>query len=133
MVIKHQTKRRPRILLVEDEVAVLTALKKFFTREGYDVDAARELEEAEALIVTSHYDIVIADLRLSWSYAVEGLQILRFVRQHSRGTRVIILTAYGEADIQRSAQALGAEAFLQKPAPLPEIAATVHRLVGGSR
>jgi DNA-binding response OmpR family regulator len=125
--------RRPRILLVEDEAAVLTALRKFFTRAGYDVDGARELEEAEALIVTSHYDLVIADLRLSWSYSVEGLQILRFVRQHSRGTRVIILTAFGEPEIQRSAQLLGAEAFLQKPAPLPEIAATVERLVGGRR
>ena len=125
--------RRPRILLVEDETAVLAALKKFFTREGFDVDGARELEEAEALIMTSSYELVIADLRLSWSYAVEGLQILRFVRQQSRGTRVIILTAFGEPEIQRSAQALGAEAFLQKPAPLPEIAATVHRLIGGRR
>jgi DNA-binding response OmpR family regulator len=124
---------RPRILLVEDETAVLTALKKFFTREGYDVDSARELEEAEAMITTSHYELVIADLRLSWSHSVEGLQILRFVRQYSRGTRVIILTAFGDPQIQQSAHALGAEAFLQKPAPLPEIAATVQRLVGGKR
>ena len=125
--------KRIRILLVEDETAVLAALKKFYSQEGFDVDSARELEEAEAMIVTSKYELVIADLRLSWSYSVEGLQILRFVRQHSRGTRVIILTAFGDPDIQRSAQALGAEAFLQKPAPLPEIAATVHRLVGGKR
>ena len=53
------------MLLVEDERVVLTALKKFFTREGFQVDCARELEEAEALIATSHYAIVIADLRLS--------------------------------------------------------------------
>src|SRR3954462_6144446 len=102
VLVKPSSNRRPRILLVEDEVAVLAALRKFFTRAGYDVDGARELEEAEALIVTSHYDLVIADLRLSWSYSVEGLQILRFVRQHSRGTRVIILTAFGEPEIQRS-------------------------------
>jgi DNA-binding response OmpR family regulator len=113
------------MLLVEDERVVLAALKKFFTREGFHVDCARELEEAEA-----HYAIVIADLRLSWSYAVEGLEILRFVRHHSRGTRVIILTAHTAPEIQRSARALGAEAFLAKPTPLPEIAATVHRLMG---
>ena len=125
--------KHPKILLVEDEVAVLTALTKFFTGEGFDVDGARELEEAEAMIVTSHYALVIADLRLSWRYSVEGLQILRFVREHSRGTRVVILTAFSEPEIQQSAEALGAEAFLQKPAPLPEIAATVHRLVGGAK
>ena len=118
------------MLLVEDERVVLSALKKFFTREGFHVDCARELEEAEALIATSHYNIVIADLRLSWSYAVEGLEILRFVRHHSRGTRVIILTAHTAPEIQRSAKALGAEAFLAKPTPLPDIAAAVHRLMG---
>ncbi len=74
--------------------------------------------------------IVIADLRLSWSYAVEGLEILRFVRHHSRGTRVIVLTAHTTPEIQRSARALGAEAFLPKPTPLPDIAKAVHRLMG---
>jgi CheY-like chemotaxis protein len=54
------------------------------------------------------------------------------VRHHSRGTRVIILTAHTSPEIQRSARALGAEAFLPKPTPLPEIAATVHRLMGAA-
>jgi DNA-binding response OmpR family regulator len=119
-----------RMLVVEDEPSVLSALKKYFTRDGFDVDCASELEEAEALIATSRYALVIADLRLSYSYAVEGLGILRFVRQHSRGTRVIILTAYATPDVQQRAEVLGADAFLRKPLLLPEIAATVHRLAG---
>ncbi|MEA2569498.1 MAG: hypothetical protein QOI24_1499 [Acidobacteriota bacterium] len=123
----HQT---PRLLVVEDELVVRKALRKYFSAEGFEVDCARELEEAQALIVTSRYALVIADLRLSWSYAVEGLEILRFVRQYSRGTRVIILTAYAGPEIQRSARALGADAFLQKPVPLPDIAAAVYRLTG---
>jgi DNA-binding response OmpR family regulator len=122
-----------RLLVVEDEPVVRKALRKYFSAQGFDVDCARELEEAQALIVTSSYAIVIADLRLSWSYAVEGLEILRFVRHHSRGTRVIILTAYAAPEIQRRARALGADAFLQKPIPLPDIAAAVHRLTGDAR
>jgi len=118
------------MLLVEDEPVLLSALKKFFTREGYDVDCAQELEEAEALIATTHYTIVIADLRLSGTYAVEGLAILRFVRDHSPASRAIILTAHTAPGMQRSAKALGAEAFLQKPTPLVEIAATINRLMG---
>ncbi|MEA2238352.1 MAG: hypothetical protein QOC81_3076 [Thermoanaerobaculia bacterium] len=120
----------PRMLLVEDEPVLLSALKKFFTREGFDVDCAQELEEAEALIATRYYTVVIADLRLSGTYAVEGLAILRFVRDHSPVTRAIILTAHTAPGIQRSAKALGAEAFLPKPTPLVEIAATIHRLMG---
>ncbi len=117
------------MLLVEDEPVLLFAIKKYFTREGFEVDCAGELEEAEALIATSSYAVVISDLRLSGTYAVEGLAILRFVRQNSRGTRVIILTAHTAPGIQRSARAMGAEAFLQKPTPLAEIAATIDRLM----
>lgn len=117
------------MLVVEDEPTALAALRKYFSTEGYWVEYARELEEAEAMLVTAQYDVVIADLRLSWSYAVEGLEILRFVREQSRGTKVVILTAHGSAELQRSARALGAKAFLQKPTPLPEIGAAVTRLL----
>jgi DNA-binding response OmpR family regulator len=118
-----------RMLVVEDEPSALAALEKYFSAEGYRVEHAQELEEAEAMIVTSQYDVVIADLRLSWSYAVEGLEVLRFVRHHSRGTKVVILTAHGSPEIQRNAHALGAEVFLQKPTPLPKIKAAVTRLL----
>lgn len=118
-----------RMLVVEDESTVLFALKKFFSAAGYRVDHARELEEAEALILTTYYDVVIADLRLSGSATTEGLEVLRFIRQHARATKVVILTAYSSPDVQSSARILGASAFLQKPAPLSEIGATVARLL----
>ena len=51
MVSINPPNRRPRILLVEDEAAVLAALKKFFTREGFGVDGAREL--APGIMVAS--------------------------------------------------------------------------------
>jgi DNA-binding NtrC family response regulator len=119
----------PRLLVVEDEETVQVALRKYFTEQGFEVRCAGELEEAEALLVTQSFDVVIADLRLSWSYAAEGLEILRFVRRHSRGTRVVILSAYASADLQHSARALGAGAFFQKPAALPDLAASVRRLL----
>jgi two-component system, NtrC family, response regulator HydG len=124
-----QRDRAYRLLVVEDELTVQVALNKYFSAAGYDVRCACELEEAEALLVTDSYDVVIADLRLSWSYAAEGLEILRFVRRQSRGTQVVILSAYASADLQHSARALGAGAFFQKPAALPEIAATIARLL----
>lgn len=124
-----QHDRHPRLLVVEDEATVQAALKKYFTAAGFEVRCACELEEAEALLVNDTYDVVIADLRLSWSYAAEGLEILRFVRRYSRGTQVIILSAYASADLQHSARALGAGAFFQKPAALSEIAATIAKLM----
>ena len=118
-----------RMLVVDDEDSVVIAFRKYFSRHGFHVDIAREREEAEALIVTSHYDIVIADLRLSWSHGAEGLELLRFVRTQSRGTRVVILTAYGSPDVERAAQELGGSVFMQKPKPLAEVAAAVTALL----
>ena len=118
-----------RMLVVDDEDAVVIAFRKYFSRQGFHVDIAREREEAEALIVTSHYDVVIADLRLSWSHGAEGLELLRFVRSQSRGTRVVILTAYGSPDVERAAQELGGSVFIQKPKPLAEVAEAVTALL----
>jgi DNA-binding response OmpR family regulator len=118
------------LLLVEDEPTVLAALRKYFDAAGADVDCARELEEAEAMIANKDYDVVIADLRLSWNCAIEGLEILRFIRRHSRQTHVIILSAYASQDIRESAESLGADAFISKPTPLPQIAETVSRVLG---
>src|SRR5689334_20374203 len=115
-----------RLLLVEDEPTALAALRKFFCAAGLDVDCACELEEAEALIAMTDYDVVIADLRLSWHYGAEGLEILRFVRRTSRQTHVIILSAHTTPDIRDSAEALGADAFIAKPAPLPHKIGRAH-------
>ncbi len=123
--------KQSHLLIVEDEPAIRAALRKYFHGFGYEVDCASELEEAEALITTIHYDLVIADLRLTWSFAVEGLEILRFIRRHSRETQVIVLSAHTGAEIQESAEALGAAAFISKPAPLPVIAEVVARLLEG--
>ncbi len=119
-----------RLLLVEDEPTALAALHKFFRSAGFDVDCATELEEAEALIAVNDYDVVIADLRLSWNHSLEGLEVLRFVRRYSRKTHVIILSAHASPDFRESATLLGADAFIAKPAPLPQIAATVSRVLG---
>jgi len=118
-----------RMLVVDDEDSVVIAFRKYFSRHGFLVDVAREREEAEALIVTSHYDVVVADLRLSGSHGVEGLELLRFVRAHSRGTPVAILTAYGSPEIEKAAVELGGSVFLQKPKPLAEVAEAVAALL----
>src|SRR5215510_14458378 len=84
-----------RILLVDDEQAILFAMRDYFMAYGYEVDCSREVEEAEALLANIHYDVVIADLRLTGLNGTEGLRILDYVRERCPWTSVIILTAYG--------------------------------------
>jgi DNA-binding response OmpR family regulator len=112
----------PRILVVDDESAILFAMDEYFSARGYEVDCARGLEEAGARLQASRYEAVIADLRLTGSGGTEGLEVVERVRSHHPSTRVIILTAFGSPEVEREARRRGADAFLHKPVPLPELA-----------
>jgi DNA-binding response OmpR family regulator len=119
---------KPRILVVDDEEPILLALREYFAPLKYEVDCARELEEAEALLSHIRYDLLIADLRLTGSHGNEGLELIRFVRERSPWTRIIVLTGYGSAEIESEAVGRGVDAFLQKPMPLADLAEIVAAL-----
>lgn len=116
-----------RILVVDDEEAIRFALREYFDARGYAVDCAQEIEEAEALINSRAYDVVIADLRLTGIHGAEGLELVGYVRERC-DAKVILLTAYGTTEIERTAYARGATAFLHKPTPLSSIAQLVVKL-----
>ncbi|HEY0593215.1 MAG TPA: response regulator [Thermoanaerobaculia bacterium] len=119
----------PAMLVVDDEKTITFAIHHYFPRRGYRVDCAQELEEAEALMANVHYDVVIADLRLTGVHGSEGLEIIRSVRERHPRTRVILLTAYGSPEIEAAAIRFGVHSFLQKPKPLAELAEVVYNVV----
>lgn len=125
-----ETTHQPAILVVDDEKTITFAIQNYFTRRGYRVDCAQELEEAEALMANVRYDVVIADLRLTGVHGSEGLEIVRSVRERYPKTRVILLTAYGSPEIEAAAIRYGVHSFLQKPKPLAELAQVVYNVVG---
>jgi DNA-binding NtrC family response regulator len=117
-----------RILVVDDEDSILFAIKEYFTTHGYEVDCAREFEEAEALLANVCYSVVIADLRLTGINGVEGLELVGYVKERCPWTRIIILTAYGSREVEQEALKRGVDAFLRKPKPLPQLAQIVFAL-----
>jgi len=120
---------RPHILIVDDEELIVLAMRRYFEGLGYAVDAAHELEEAQALLATRNYALVIADLRLTGIGGVEGLQIVADVHQRSANTRVILLSAFGTPEIERESYNRGADAFLHKPKAMMEIANVAMNLL----
>jgi ActR/RegA family two-component response regulator len=122
-----------RLLVVDDEEAIVFAMQRYFTARGFEVDTASEIEEAEALLANVHYQAAIIDLRLTGVHGAEGLDILGFVRDNCPGTRTILLTAYGSADLSREARERGADVVLSKPQPLPDVAQVLMGLVGEGR
>jgi two-component system OmpR family response regulator len=120
-----------RLLLIDDEEQVLHALTRFFSRAGYSVDCARELEEAEALLTWIEYDLVIADLSLTDQGGTEGLEIIRYVRSNRPGIRLILLTANASALVEREALRRGCDVLLEKPKPLAELMSIATSLTEG--
>lgn len=119
-----------QLLIIDNEETIIFALKRYFSKLSYRVDAASELEEAEALVAHTHYDLVIADLSLTAGGSTEGLELLRFLRARSPETRAIVLTAFGTPAVEREAMRRGARAVLAKPQPLPELARVADELLG---
>jgi DNA-binding response OmpR family regulator len=125
----EREKPLPRLLVVDDEEAICFSMSEYFSLHGYKVDTAREMEEAEKLLDTSDYKVVIQDLRLSLTNSSDGLEMIRSIREHNPQTRIIILTAYGSAEVEDEARRCGADAFLRKPKPLSQVAQVVQGLI----
>lgn len=121
-----------RLLVVEDETAILHALELYFRNRGFEVDTATEREEAEGLLSRQPYGVVIADLRLGDSEGTEGLEVISAVRRCSPKTRTILLTAYGSTEVELEAKRRGVDVLLHKPQPLSSIASVIDSLLAGS-
>ena len=119
----------PRLLVVDDEESICFSMSEYFSLQGYKVDTASEVEEAEKLLGSTDYKVVIQDLRLTMTSKDDGLGMIKLIREHNPQTRIVILTAYGSAEIEDEARRCGADAFLRKPKPLSQVAQVVQGLI----
>lgn len=103
-----------RILVVDDEIAILMAFKKLFEDTEIIVDIANTKEDAMKLLKIRVYDAVITDLRLTNKLPDEGLEILSFVKENHPNTRMILITAYGNEKIKEKITKLSA-LYFEKP------------------
>jgi CheY-like chemotaxis protein len=117
-----------RLLIADDEAAILFAMKEYFEALGYGVDCAEGEERALALARGGGYDLVIADLRLCAARPHGGLEVAAAVKRRSPRTRTVILTAYGSPEVEEQARQAGVDAFLHKRDRLGDVAAVVRGL-----
>jgi CheY-like chemotaxis protein len=104
-----------RVLIVDDEAAILFGFKKIIQRGGVEVDTAETVEEALNLLQTKDYQFVITDLKLSGSSADSGFDVIRYAKGKRSETEVILITGYGTPEIMEKALALGAAHYYEKP------------------
>lgn len=116
------------MLVVDDEESIRDAVRDYFEGRGFHVDCARELEEAQALLVYRDYAVVLADLRLTGANGKEGLELVVDIRERRPVTRIVLMTAYGSNDVENAAGAAGVDCVIHKPQRLPDIARIVDFL-----
>jgi DNA-binding NtrC family response regulator len=117
------------LLVVDDEESICFSMSEYFSLQGYKVDTASEIEEAEKLLGSVNYKVVIQDLRLTMTSNQEGLDMIRLIKENNPQTRIVVLTAYGSAEIEDDPRRCGADAFLRKPKPLSQVAQVVQGLI----
>jgi len=119
-----------KILIVDDEVQVASALRRLFRREGFAVEVAFNGEEALQKLVTFDPDLVISDFRMK---GMNGAELLEKVLRLAPRTVRILLS--GHADLWSSSQTTSAQAvshFISKPWDDDHLVARVRTLLGGS-
>ena len=102
---------RRRILLVDDEVAVLLTLKAVLEISGFDVDTAASAREGVSRLHTREYQMLITDMRMESDAA--GIEVIRAARNASYHPAVALLTAFPVAE--EDWQEMGADQLLVKP------------------
>lgn len=107
-----------KILIVDDEENLLINLSRYLKTNGVEVITTTKIEEAEYAIKNTFFDVVLADIRLTGVLSREGLELLAFVKEKSPETKVIIMTGFGDQEIEKEAYEKGASFYFDKPIDL---------------
>jgi two-component system response regulator HydG len=119
-----------KILVVDDQRNMRTTLAMMLRGSGYDVDEAGDGTKGAELGSTGAYDVVLTDLRMG---TVDGIEVLRIIKQKMPMTEVVVMTAYGTIESAVEAMRLGAFDYIQKPFTEQELLMKVQRAVDNRR
>ncbi len=119
-----------RVLLIEDDAILADGLMRSLKQAEYAVDWSSDGNEARAILRMQEYDLVILDLTLP---KLDGLELLRGLRDRRKSTPVLIITARSELDDRIRGLDLGADDYLTKPFEMGEFDARVRALIRRSQ
>lgn len=103
---------RAKILILDDEPIVGDRLKPALEKCGYEVETQVDSQAAIGQLARTRYDVLITDLKMA---GPSGLDVLRFVKEQTPGTRVIVITGYATAEQAKESIKGGAVDFIAKP------------------
>jgi len=119
-----------RVLLIEDDPAVVMTLRRVLTDEGYSVQAETRGDRGLARARDEEFETVLTDMRLP---GMGGLELVRELHQAKPRLPIILMTAHGTTETAIEATKSGAFDYLLKPFEMPELIELVGRAVTSRR
>jgi DNA-binding response OmpR family regulator len=120
-----------RLLIVEDEISTIFAMREFFSFNGYQVDCAANTVDAMGLLDQNPYDVVITDLHLTPHKCGEGVTVLGRARSLNPRALIVMLTAYASEGSEQEAFRNGVNLYETKPVGLAKLAACIDAARSG--
>ncbi|HEU5311641.1 MAG TPA: sigma-54 dependent transcriptional regulator [Candidatus Eisenbacteria bacterium] len=117
-------RRRPAMLVVDDDAGSSGLLREIFVQEGYDVSQAGSGAEALKLAAEKPFDVVLSDVQMP---DIDGIEVLRRLKHVAPHATVILVTAYGTIEAAIRALHEGAFDYVRKPFKLDEVRLCVAR------
>lgn len=112
------------VMLVDDDISVLSVYKKILKLKGFDVFTAKDSFEALKLIDERNFAVIISDIIMP---KMNGMQLLKRIKEKNRNTEVIMLTAEGSISGAVEAVKLGAFSYQVKPVDIDELIACIRK------
>jgi two-component system NtrC family response regulator len=120
------TKKKNRVLAIDDEPAMIEWLKILLEHEGYEVRTAMIGTRGEEIFKTWKPDVVVTDMMLP---DADGLELLRKFKQTHADTEVIVITGHGSVPKAVEAMKAGAHSFVEKPIEPDTLLAMLERAI----
>jgi DNA-binding response OmpR family regulator len=112
----------PRVLVVDDEPDAVELLREFLAAKGYEVTTASDGEEALLKVKQDRPHLILLDVRMP---RMNGMEVLKRVREIDREVGVIMVTAVNEEETGRQALRMGAFDYITKPLDLKYLERTL--------
>ncbi len=124
----HTKREKLKILLVDDEQHILTALEFLMEQQGYDVITASSGEQAIEKWSKHHPHLIILDVMMS---GINGFDVAKKIRNadHNKAVSIIFLTAKGATSDRTSGYSSGGDIYITKPFDNEDLVNTVNELL----
>ncbi len=126
------TAPKPKIAIIEDDIAIVQMYRTKFEDSGYEVETAGDGITGLQLIVKFHPDVILLDLMMP---NMSGLDMLAALRRQpdSESIKVVVLTNMGDAETAAKIDKMGADDYIVKAQMTPkQVEERVHKLVAAS-